>query len=238
MPFLEMNTISGKKRKRAEGAHEKPAKPKKTSKSKAEATEDQGPHILQLEAQILESRRHYNNIVTLISIASPKNGDTEATVLAAVSLCRIYCRLLVGGSLTKRKTTSEAELVIVQWLKERLNEYVDLLLEYLRSDTVEAQTTALTLLMRLVKEEVNQQGASAWEKGIFLQIVAVVLGTGRQSDSLRQEFRVKYFGNFDDVRFYTLERIPYVSSGLLSCQALLTSGGWNSKLPTTPVPEI
>jgi len=201
MPFLEMETASSKKRKRADG--EKRPKSKKTSKIRSEETESQEAQILQLEAQILESRKHYNNIVTLISIATE---NTEASLLASVSLCRVYCRLYAAGTLAKSKGTAESELVIIEWLKARLNEYVELLLELLRNDAAGTQSTALTLMMRLVKEEVNQQGPILWEKGIFSRVLHVVLNS--HIEELRHEFRTSYFDDWDDVRFYTLDMIP------------------------------
>jgi U3 small nucleolar RNA-associated protein 19 len=207
MPFLEMDTASSKKRKRSDG--EKRPKAKKPSKAQNEETESQESQILQLEAQVLESRKHYNNIVTLISIAKE---NIEASLLASVSLCRVYCRLYTAGNLAKSKDTTESELVIILWLKARLNEYVELLLEFLESDSPGTQTTALTLLMRLVKEEVNQQGPSMWGKGIFSRALHILLSSESESDDLRQEFRTKYFNNWDDVRFYTLDQIPYVFS--------------------------
>jgi U3 small nucleolar RNA-associated protein 19 len=201
MPFLEMETSSSKKRKRADG--EKRPKSKKTSNVQSEGTDSQEAHVLQLEAQILESRKHYNNIVTLISIAKEQS---DVSLLASVSLCRVYCRLYAAGNLAKSKGATEEELVIIQWLKTRLSEYVELLLNFLRSDASGTQTTALTLLMRLVKEEVNQQGPMVWEKGIFSRTLHAVLNS--DSEDLRHEFRTKYFENWDDVRFHTLDQIP------------------------------
>jgi U3 small nucleolar RNA-associated protein 19 len=201
MPFLEMDTASSKKRKRADG--EKRPKSKKTSKLRSEESDDQESKILLLEAQILESRKHYNNIVALISIAKE---HTDASLLACVSLCRVYCRLYAAGNMAKSKGATEEELVIIQWLKTRLSEYVELLLDLLQDDASEVQTTALTLLMRLVKEEVNQQGPLVWEKGIFSRTLHAVLNS--DSEDLRHEFRTKYYDSWDDVRFHTLDQIP------------------------------
>jgi U3 small nucleolar RNA-associated protein 19 len=201
MPFLEMDTISSKKRKRAD--EEKRPKSKKASKIPIEEKDTREDEVLKLEAEILESRKHYNNIVNLISIAKE---NAEASLLASVALCRVYCRLYAAGSLAKSKSTTEPELVIIQWLKARLNEYIDLLIDLLRDEASGTQTTALTLLMRLVKEEVNQQGPLVWEKGIFSRALRIVLSS--DSEDLRHEFRTKYFDDWDDFRFHTLDQIP------------------------------
>jgi U3 small nucleolar RNA-associated protein 19 len=202
MPFLEMETAAAKKRKRADGAHEKKLKPRKISHSRIEDAESQEAQVLRLEAQILESRQHYNNIVTLLTFAK---SDQETSQIAAVCLCRIFSRLLAGGNMAKSKGQSESEGVIIQWLWERLNEYLDLLLGNLSSDAFEE---ALTMSMVLAKEEINQRGPSAWEKGLFSRVIHGVLESGRKV--LWQEFQSKYFEKYDDVRFYTLDTIPYV----------------------------
>jgi U3 small nucleolar RNA-associated protein 19 len=196
MPYLEMDTTAGKKRKR-------PAKALKPSKSQQpkEALNHES-RIVELESQILKSRKHYNNIATLISLAKE---SSEATLLVNIALCRVYCRFLAAGNLSTSKETTGAEAVIVQWLRARLNEYVDILLELLRSEST--GVTALTLLMRLVKEEVNQRGHMAWSQGIFGKATGVLLSSGE----VLSEFEVKYFNPYADVRFHTLELVTYVA---------------------------
>lgn len=86
--------------------------------------------ILELEDQISQSRKYYNNIATLISMV---NADSpQPNVLAAVSLCRVFSRLIAGGNLTESNRTAENEKIIVAWLKERYQEYQRALLGILR----------------------------------------------------------------------------------------------------------
>jgi U3 small nucleolar RNA-associated protein 19 len=183
---------------------EKKHKSKKTTNPSPEPTEDREARIVELEAQIIESRRHYNNIAALLSIARSEGKDAEASFLAVVALCRVYCRLLAAGSLGKSKGAPESELVIVQWLKERLNEYVDLLVELMGSEESDRQTTALALGMRLVKEEVNHHGPAAWDRGVFSRVIARgVLTHGTNAEPLRGEFIAMYLKKYDDIRFHT-----------------------------------
>jgi U3 small nucleolar RNA-associated protein 19 len=196
MPFLEVDTAAGKKRKRPERDGEKKTKFKKTSKASSSDGEDQEEQVLKLEAQIIESRKHYNNIVTLLSIAK---NDSDISVLARVAICRIYCRLLAAGILQIAKGAAESERVIVQWLKARLDEYLEIVLA-----ASELDSTSLTLVIRLVKEEINQRGSSAWENGIFPRVIQSLLTSGTSTEALRGEFNLKYFQEYDDVRFQTL----------------------------------
>jgi U3 small nucleolar RNA-associated protein 19 len=196
MPFLEVDAAAGKKRKRPARDAEKKIKSKKTYKPSPDDGQDQEEQILQLEAQVLESRKHYNNIVTLLSMAK---NDSDTSVLARVAICRIYCRLLAAGSLQYAQGAVESERVIVQWLKARLDEYLEVLLA-----ASELNSTSLTLVMRLIKEEVSQQASSAWENGIFPRAMQSLLTSGANTEALRGEFNLKYFQEYDDVRFQTL----------------------------------
>jgi U3 small nucleolar RNA-associated protein 19 len=198
MPFLELDTAAGKKRKRPERDGEKRSKSKKTSKISADAEDSHEKHIFELEAQVLQSRKHYNNIVALLSIANNLD-ESDASLLARVALCRVYCRLLAGGNLEQGPGAPESERVIVQWLIARLDEYLALLLS-----ESEMNATTLTLLMRLVREEANQQGSSVWENGIFPRVMHSLLTSGANTEALRGEYNLKYFQEYDDVRFHTL----------------------------------
>ena len=133
MPGTKTKTASagGVKRKRDPAkAQLREAKSKKRQKSPASTSADEGEgedvqaRILQLEAQILESRRHYNNIATLVQLAKHSEPEDEAPILAAVALCRVFSRLLATGDMVKSKGMGEAEAVIVSWLKERYREYL------------------------------------------------------------------------------------------------------------------
>ena len=81
--------------------------------------------IQELEAQIAESRKHYNNIATLIAmLGAPKNPE----LAVAVSLCRVFSRLIAAGNLTDSSRAADNEKIIVAWLKERCVEYQKALL--------------------------------------------------------------------------------------------------------------
>lgn len=85
--------------------------------------------IQELENQISESRKYYNNIVTLLSMLNA--GSPNLTV--GVSLCRVFCRLLAGRQLNKPKNANEQEVILVAWLRERYQEYQNVLLTLIRN---------------------------------------------------------------------------------------------------------
>ncbi|KAK8203859.1 CBF/Mak21 family-domain-containing protein [Phyllosticta capitalensis] len=218
MTMASPDPLAGHKRKR-EG--EKGAQKTKKSKSKTKQTttametgDDLESRILELEAQVTESRRHYNNIVELISAAKDIDAKREkedpTPNLAMVALCRVFCRLLATGSMKKSKGLPESEVVIVQWLRQRYQEFTDYLLSRLNCDDA-LESLSLQLAMRLVKEEVRgQTGQSddAWRQGLFHRVVREAL-SGKDGITMG-EFREKFVEEYTDVRFYTLHAIASI----------------------------
>jgi U3 small nucleolar RNA-associated protein 19 len=204
MPYLEMSTKAGTKRKRPEQKHTKPSKTRRAEESGSDEEPSLEEQVLELEAQVLESRKHYNNIPKLLSLASEDGKITSETVFPAVALCRIYCRLFAHGTLKKDSSTNDSEAVIVKWLRARLDEYAALLCDTVRDGSEDVQSTALTLAMRLVKEEINHDGHAQWQTGIFPHLVSSILSS---SNSISTDFLAKFFTEYDDVCVFTLQHL-------------------------------
>ena len=122
-----------KKRKRGDmlSKHPKRKALRETSPSQDDDDDDSQSRILLLENQILESRKHYNNIASLIKLFNGSSQDDEIRTIAAVSLCRVFCRLMAAGSMTAPKSAPATELTVVHWLKARYGEYTAELLRIL-----------------------------------------------------------------------------------------------------------
>lgn len=93
---------------------------------------DDMAQILELEDQVSQSRKHYNNIATLITMLNVDEPDQQPNMLAAVSLCRVFSRLIALGNLSDSSRAAENEKIIVAWLKERYQVYQKALLAILR----------------------------------------------------------------------------------------------------------
>lgn len=203
---------NGVKRKRESNKTDRSqSKAKIRRRSSSAEEEDPQAAILHLESQILESRRHYNNIATLIQSAQSleKEGEDseETATLAAVALCRVFSRLVATGDMARSKGMSESEVVILKWLKDRYREYTELLLgKYLKSNRAGAQSVALTLIMRLVKEESKAQEDYSWKRGPLARVVETLLYLP-EHDLVRDEFAEKFCKPFDDVRMCTFQTI-------------------------------
>lgn len=222
MPGTKSATLAGAKRKRDPSKPERrESKSKSRRKSPSDDGEDVQTQIIQLEAQILESRRHYNNIASLLQLAKQPEAENEGSILAAVALCRVFSRLLATGDMVKSKGMGEAEAVIALWLKERYGELLDVLLDsLLRSDHSPKQSVALTLAMRLVKEESKSQRNYNVKIGPLFRLIKVLLELP-VDDLNRDEFAEKYFKQFDDIRFHTFQAIKLVMSQWLWEQELI-----------------
>lgn len=171
--------------------------------------EDDDPQakILLLETAILESKRNYNNITTLLHIARVQDEDEDEALLATVALCRVFVRLLAAGSLLRRKNLAEKDVILVHWLRDRLTEYHEVLLSFLASD--DHALTALTLSMRLLKAHgqypYREADEHSFPKVLLRGIVAAICRPG--ADQVRREFVEKFVDEYDDIRLYTFKAI-------------------------------
>lgn len=199
------------KRKRSKSS----VKSNKRTKAESDSeSEDEGPtqqaQILNLESEILESKKHYNNVTKLLDIAQDSE-DAESAVFATVSLCRVFLRLLAGGHLLRSPGQSEKEVVVVQWLKSRLGDYKKHVVAALGHEAT--ASTALTLAMRILKAETqhsNDKSEYNFPKIFLADVVRAIVQHG--SDDVRDEFCEKYLGEFADVKFYTFKALKYVQS--------------------------
>ena len=169
------------------------------------------PSILELESQIRASRRHYNKLVTLMSFCwnPDSHADDEESTLAVVAVCRTFCRLMTSGHLSKNHGTSQNEAVVVQWLNDRYNDYKEILLNALSRNDTSNQSTALTLLMRLFKEEANllrKPDEKLWRTDTFARTLKTLMDVG-PSAAIQDEFMQKYFQEYYDVRFHTFAQL-------------------------------
>ena len=110
------------------------------------------------------------------------------------------------GKLAPARGTLENEVTIVQWLNARYTEYKEILLTALSQGDSKKQLTALTLLMRLVKEEAIHFELSEdvlWRTGTFTRVLKALIDVVDPSADVVDEFAQEYVRAYDDIRFYT-----------------------------------
>ena len=195
MPATIPTSTAGKKRKRED----------------VQGSVDVQSAFLLLEEQILESRRNYNKIVTLLEHATKRDSHEEITqsTLASIALCRVFCKLIALGHLSSTLQAHETETAIVQWLNERYMDYKEVLLKLFSEDDASRQSMALALLMRLVKEDAEHlelSEDSIWRKGTFARMLKELILSGNAAES-RDEFTQNYTNKYDDIRFHAFGRL-------------------------------
>lgn len=205
----------GKKRKRKD---EIPHASKKSRTAAVDSPQevDFKNQALQLEEKILESRTNFNSIHTLLKYLQNDDGVEDEDIIAAVALYRVFSRLMARGDLNKPRERSGNEATIVQWLKERMYDYERGLFRMLKNVNIGKQSTALTLIMRLVKEKVshlNRSEDAIWQNDLFGQLVQTLIEE-QVAEETRAEFVETYIENYDDIRYYTFACLGYVPSPL------------------------
>ena len=184
---------------------------KKRKREASQGSVDLQSAFLLLEEQIIESRRNYNKIVTLLEHARKRDSQEEMTqsTLALIALCRVFCKLIALGHLSSTRQAQETETAIVQWLNERYMDYKEILLKLFSEDDASRQSTALALLMRLVQEDAEHlelSEESIWRKGTFARILKELILSGNAAES-RDEFVQNYMNKYYDIRFHALRRL-------------------------------
>ena len=213
MPALINGAEINHKWKREDNLSKQPKSKRRTERRDSSDSDSVQADILIVEESILESRKNYNGIVTLLEVAQDVSVESQKNIFAAVALCRVFCRLMAAGNLVRNRDSSENEVTIAHWLNDRYQDYKIALLRTFEQVDVARQNTALPLLMRLVKEEkahLNFSDEAIWRTGLFTNLVRALI-KDTVADGIRKEFVDNYVENFDDVRYYTFESLATIS---------------------------
>lgn len=204
------DAILNKKIKRAVNANANIAS---TRVSKPHLEHDEASDILLLETKILESRKNYNAITELMGHMHNDNDATQS--LAAVALCRVFCRLLAAGALTKNHepsdSSSQADRTIAQWLLERLKETYTQLFRMLKENKSTKQATVLTISMQLLKEQAkhyHRSNHTEWSRNAFQEMMETLIIEDTPFTAT-EGFVELFASKYDDIRYHTFERITY-----------------------------
>ncbi len=188
------------KRKRGD-AMSKPTKRLRSESLEGDQDDTQG-QILLLENEIFESKKNYNNVTKLLRYLQKSGDNMDNALVAAISLCRVFVRLMASGEMTKKKTTTEKALVVISWLHERYNEYKQLLFHLLSNKS--SAPTILTILLRTLKAEGARSDTQLdynFPTTSLKDTVRSLLLIEDGADICR-EFGETYLEEHDDLRFY------------------------------------
>jgi U3 small nucleolar RNA-associated protein 19 len=189
---------SGHSAKRKRVLSEK--RPSKRAKSESSDEEDDTQsQLLLLETEIVESK-NYEKIATLINILRTDGEPSDNSIIAAISLYRVFAKLIASGDLSNKPGDTEEKLM------KRYSNYKSALVILLGEQ--ETSSTAFTLCMRLLKiegENLRQGQDHSFPADFLTEIVRVLLNS--EDAAARKEFSETYVEEYDDIRFYTLKAI-------------------------------
>lgn len=166
---------------------------------------DMRTKIQTLENHILKSRRHYNDISILLGYVRDQQRKSNKDILAAVALGRIFTQLLASNNMSAPVGAPESEIMVVQWLTQRYEDYKLELLKLITSPYIDKSLTALTLIMQLIKEDALQRKPTediSWRKGPFPQLLILLVSAANIED-VKMKYIDEYLKIYDDVRYFS-----------------------------------
>jgi U3 small nucleolar RNA-associated protein 19 len=168
--------------------------------------EMQTSSIQTLENLILNSRIHWNLISVLIDYVRNSHGNCdEQDILAAFALGRIFTRLLGSRKMLAPLEASQKEIMVSRWITRRYESYKVELLRWITSPHIDKSLTALTLVMRFIREDgllMKPTDDETWRHGIFSQLLKHIVSAACIKD-VRTKFITEYLEIYDDVRYYS-----------------------------------
>ncbi|KAF9928816.1 hypothetical protein FBU30_002087 [Linnemannia zychae] len=196
----------------------------------AKALKDTIDQIRLLERQVAESKTHLNNI-----------NDSPKIVHAAMhALFRVFSPMLTKGELQrpKKATAEDKKATVTLWLRDNYVKYLNRMCTILDLPEPGLQVPALKILLDIVKlESANLailSGSHHFANDLYLNVVEALLNCKNMSAPLLDEFTQKYFGFYDDLRFYFLKNAAQIINTALGTQTKKeTKGPQNKKQKTT-----
>lgn len=160
--------------------------------------------LLAMEHDILESKKNYNLIPSLLLQMQEMSGTSEG-MRVAVSLCRVFSRLFAQGSLTPNKSLSEKDTVVVHWLKEQYSTFKRILRSYSTGSTSTTLSASLETRMLAMRAEARHSNALRPFQDDLRDLILDLLSA--DSSEYIGEFAAEFILKYEDVRFYTFKHI-------------------------------
>ncbi|KAG0030275.1 hypothetical protein BGZ81_002859 [Podila clonocystis] len=187
----------------------KRARTESTSTPSAKNIKDTVDQIRLLERQVAESKTHLNNLVTLNEFC--EDASPKVIHAAMHALFRVFSAMVNRGELQKPKKAAaeDKKATVTLWLRDHYIQYLNRMCQILNYPEAGLQVPALKILMDLVKIEsaflTVQSGGHHFANDLYHRIVEALLNCSNMSQPLLSEFTEKYFGFYDDLRFYFLK---------------------------------
>lgn len=137
------------------------------------------------------------------------------------ALFRVFSPMLSRGELQKPKkaTAEDKKATVTLWLRDNYVKYLNRMCAILNLPEAGLQVPALKILLDLIKLESAHlstlSGSHHFANDLYLNVVDALLNCNNMSAPLLDEFTQKYFGFFDDLRFYFLKNAAQIINAAL-----------------------
>ena len=161
--------------------------------------------IHELEDEIALTDGSPNNIAILLSMFDLQRPDEPINVILALTLCRVFSRLIAAGCVSDATSISKDDPAPRKWhMQEKYAEYQNSMVKLLQSGGPSMQITALRLIMRILKEEAQHLDNSLWASSTFKDLLTAIL-TMRDGGHVRSTYVEEFMNRFRDCAYYILD---------------------------------
>ena len=194
----------GKKRKTMPNGDSMP-KTKRPRGGGSSKESDLDSRIAEIELGMLESGstegEKQDKMVQLISMFETENPDADHNVQVAISLCRVFSRMMAAGLFPRARETGKATSIL--WQTKAYLQYQTMLQKCLRRSTGSMPTTMLKLYMRMLKEESLHSPDNVWISESFPALVSAIVEA--REDDVRKFYAEEFLQQYQDCCYYSLK---------------------------------
>lgn len=174
--------------------------------------------VRKLEQEASGKQGDLNKVTELLEHAESEEAAIRHAAIH--SLQRVFIPLVESGKTARMKeeTSDDSAAVVASWMRSKYHAFQTCLIRLLSHDELGLQTSALSILMLLVKAEsayiASQAHTEPFATSFFRRFFEAFIALENGGD-LRREFIEHYLNKFDDVRLYTLKAIKVSADELL-----------------------
>ena len=144
-----------------------------------------------------------SHVSLLISMFENENTESDRNVQVAVSLCRVYSRMMAAGKFPWARDTRES--TSTPWQTRTYRQYQSMLQKCTKDGHGLLPTTMLKLYMRMFKEESLHSPENVWLSESFPALVTAIVEA--QEEDVRRFYAEEYLQQYQDCCYYSLEAV-------------------------------
>ena len=145
-----------------------------------------------------DGRSQMSELISMFDLASP---DSECNLKVAISLCRVFSRMMATGRFTWPKSKEEPE-----WQMRDYRSFQSIVQQCLQKGNRSTPTTMLKLHMRMLKEESSHSPESFRIFESFSGLVSALI-EAEDGAEVRKTFAEEYLQQYQDCCYSSLEAI-------------------------------